>query len=144
MLVSRPTPKLEDYLLSVVRDCLFNIFAATLRNWRASPPSSSWGRVIPQWQRTHLTCFENHWPRKIFKPEEHEVNNSGYYSKKNFVIYIGNFSLLGYLFLGGLLRWAGYVIWMKYKKYVTNFGGNMSWKYPHWKQSDRRMTTLWG
>jgi hypothetical protein len=26
----RPTPKLEDYLLSAVRDCLFNIFAATL------------------------------------------------------------------------------------------------------------------
>jgi len=26
----RPTPKLEDQPLSVVRDCLFNIFAATL------------------------------------------------------------------------------------------------------------------
>ena len=26
----RPTPKLEDHLLSAVRDCLFNIFAATL------------------------------------------------------------------------------------------------------------------
>jgi hypothetical protein len=26
----RPTPKLEDHPLSVVRDCLFNIFAATL------------------------------------------------------------------------------------------------------------------
>jgi hypothetical protein len=25
------TPKLEDHLLSAVRDCLFNIFAATLR-----------------------------------------------------------------------------------------------------------------
>jgi len=29
MLVPRPTPKLEDYPLSAVRDCLFNIFAAT-------------------------------------------------------------------------------------------------------------------
>jgi len=27
----RPTPKLEDHPLSAVRDCLFNIFAATLR-----------------------------------------------------------------------------------------------------------------
>jgi len=26
----RPTPKLEDHPLSAVRDCLFNIFAATL------------------------------------------------------------------------------------------------------------------
>ena len=30
MLAPRPTPKLEDYPLSAVRDCLFNIFAATL------------------------------------------------------------------------------------------------------------------
>jgi hypothetical protein len=27
----RPTPKLEDHTLSAVRDCLFHIFAATLR-----------------------------------------------------------------------------------------------------------------
>jgi len=32
LLALRPTPKLEDRLLSAVRDCLFNIFAATLRN----------------------------------------------------------------------------------------------------------------
>jgi hypothetical protein len=30
LLAPRPTPKLEDHLLSAVRDCLFNIFAATL------------------------------------------------------------------------------------------------------------------
>jgi hypothetical protein len=30
LLVPRPTPKLEDHPLSAVRDCLFNIFAATL------------------------------------------------------------------------------------------------------------------
>jgi len=29
-LVFRPTPKLKDHLLSALRDCLFNIFAATL------------------------------------------------------------------------------------------------------------------
>jgi hypothetical protein len=32
----RPTPKLEDHPLSAVRDWLFNIFAAPLRNWRTS------------------------------------------------------------------------------------------------------------
>jgi hypothetical protein len=32
----RPTPKLEDHSLSAVRDCLFNIFAATLRTRRTS------------------------------------------------------------------------------------------------------------
>jgi len=30
LLAHRPTPKLEDHPLSVVRDCLFNISAATL------------------------------------------------------------------------------------------------------------------
>jgi hypothetical protein len=34
LLAPRPTPKLEDHPLSAVRDCLFNIFAATLQNWR--------------------------------------------------------------------------------------------------------------
>jgi hypothetical protein len=29
--VPRPTPKVEDHSLSAVRDCLFNIFPATLR-----------------------------------------------------------------------------------------------------------------
>ena len=30
LLAPRPTPKLEDHLLSDARDCLFNLFAATL------------------------------------------------------------------------------------------------------------------
>jgi len=30
LLAPRPTPKLEDHALSAVRDCLFNLFAATL------------------------------------------------------------------------------------------------------------------
>jgi len=30
LLTPRPTPKLEGHPLSTVRDCLFNIFAATL------------------------------------------------------------------------------------------------------------------
>jgi hypothetical protein len=33
LLAPRPTPKLEDHPLSAVRDCLFNIFAATLHIW---------------------------------------------------------------------------------------------------------------
>jgi hypothetical protein len=32
LLAQRPTTKLEDHPLSAVRDCLFNIFAATLQN----------------------------------------------------------------------------------------------------------------
>jgi hypothetical protein len=34
LLAARPTPKLEDHPFSAVRDCLFNVFSATLRNWR--------------------------------------------------------------------------------------------------------------
>ena len=30
LLAPRPTPKLEDHPLSAVRDCVFNLFAATL------------------------------------------------------------------------------------------------------------------
>jgi hypothetical protein len=33
-LVPRPTPKMEDYPLSAVCDCLFNVLAATFHNWR--------------------------------------------------------------------------------------------------------------
>jgi hypothetical protein len=53
--VVSPTPKLEDHPLSAVRDCLFNIFAATLHTWRPSPPSATWGRAMPWWQGTNLT-----------------------------------------------------------------------------------------
>jgi hypothetical protein len=55
-LAPRPTPKLEGHPWSAVRDCLFNIFAATLHIWRPSPPSATWGRAMPWWQGTHLTC----------------------------------------------------------------------------------------
>jgi hypothetical protein len=33
LLTPRPTPKMEDHSLLAVRDCLFNIFAATLHIW---------------------------------------------------------------------------------------------------------------
>jgi hypothetical protein len=32
VLAPRPNPKLEDHYMSAVRDCLLNIFAATLHN----------------------------------------------------------------------------------------------------------------
>jgi hypothetical protein len=60
-----PTPKLEDHPLSAVRDCLFNIFAATLHIWRPSPPSTTWGRAMPWWQGTHLTWNLNAYHCKI-------------------------------------------------------------------------------
>jgi hypothetical protein len=45
-LVPRPAPKQEDHPLSSVRDCLFDIFAATLHIWRPSPPSATCGRAM--------------------------------------------------------------------------------------------------
>jgi hypothetical protein len=45
----------HDHPLSAVRDCLFNIFAATLHIWRPSPLSATQGRTMPWWQWTHLT-----------------------------------------------------------------------------------------
>jgi hypothetical protein len=34
LLAPRPNPKLEDHPLLAVHDCLFNVLAATLHNWR--------------------------------------------------------------------------------------------------------------
>jgi hypothetical protein len=47
----RQNTKLEDHPLSVVRDCLFNIFAATLHIW-SHPPSATWGCAMPWWRGT--------------------------------------------------------------------------------------------
>jgi hypothetical protein len=61
LLALRPTPNLEDHPLSAVRDCLFNIFAAALHNWKAFPPTATWGRAMPWWQGTHLTWLPTTW-----------------------------------------------------------------------------------
>jgi hypothetical protein len=45
LLAPRPTPKIKDHPLSAVRDCSFNIFAATLHIWRPSPHGSIWLRI---------------------------------------------------------------------------------------------------
>jgi len=42
LLAPRPTPKLEDHPVSSVRDCLFNIFVATLHR-EAVPPTAPRG-----------------------------------------------------------------------------------------------------
>jgi hypothetical protein len=34
LLAPRPTPQMEDHPMSAVRDCLFNVFAATLHIWK--------------------------------------------------------------------------------------------------------------
>jgi hypothetical protein len=36
--------------MSALRDCLFNIFAATLHTWRVVPPSATWGCAMLWWQ----------------------------------------------------------------------------------------------
>jgi len=46
VLAPRPTPNMEDHPFSVVHDCLFNIFIATLH----VPPSATWPRFMPWWQ----------------------------------------------------------------------------------------------
>ena len=52
-----PTHKLEDHPLSAVRDCLFNIFAATLPVWRPLAPSATWRRAMPLWQGFNCNSF---------------------------------------------------------------------------------------
>jgi len=58
---SPPNYELEDHHLSTLRDCLFNIFAAT-HNIRSSFISPvNWGRATPWWQATHLTLLWRRW-----------------------------------------------------------------------------------
>jgi hypothetical protein len=52
LLAPRPTSNQEDHPLLTVRDCLFNLFAATLHIWRPSP-SATWRHAMPWWQGTH-------------------------------------------------------------------------------------------
>jgi hypothetical protein len=60
LLAPRPTSKVEDHPLSVVRDCLFSMFAATLHTWRPSPQTATRGRALPWWQglseSDHVFC----------------------------------------------------------------------------------------
>jgi len=44
LLAPRPTPKLEDHPSSAVRDCLFNLFAATLLIGGRSSIRNLWTR----------------------------------------------------------------------------------------------------
>ena len=58
LLTPRPNPKLEDHPLSAVRDCLFNIFAATLHTAGRSSIRNLWTHhaVVTG---THLSHMEN-------------------------------------------------------------------------------------
>jgi hypothetical protein len=58
LLAPCPTSKLEDFLLSAVCSCLFNIFAATLHILRLSPLSTTQGHAMLGWQ-THIICHLN-------------------------------------------------------------------------------------
>jgi len=49
-LSSRRNPKLEVHPLSAVRDCLFNVFEASVHVCRPSSPSGIWWRTKPCWQ----------------------------------------------------------------------------------------------
>ena len=55
LLAPRPTPKLEDHPLSDVRDCLFDIFAATVHiGGRSSIRQLRTRHAVVTW--THLSC----------------------------------------------------------------------------------------
>jgi hypothetical protein len=53
LLAPSPTPKLENHPFYAVRDCFFSILTATFHIWRPSPPSATWGRAMPWWQKNH-------------------------------------------------------------------------------------------
>jgi hypothetical protein len=66
------TLKVEEHALSAVRNCLSNVFAATLYIWRHFPPSTTWGHTMPWWQGIHLTWK---WSNMIKKKIQQFVSN---------------------------------------------------------------------
>jgi len=58
LLAPRPTLKLEEYPLSAVRDCLFNIFADTLHLGGRSSIHNLSTRLL--WWQGHT--YHGHWP----------------------------------------------------------------------------------
>jgi hypothetical protein len=55
----RPTPKLEDSPLSAVRDCLFNIFAATLHPQPEDAPCRGFLRIFVTLGRSRRRWVDN-------------------------------------------------------------------------------------
>jgi len=49
LLAPRPNSIVRYHPLSVVHDCLFNIFKATQRMLILSPPSATWGQAMALW-----------------------------------------------------------------------------------------------
>jgi len=58
LLAPRPTPKLEDHTLSAVRDCSFNIFAATHHTGGRSSIRN------PRTRRAVVTGTHLSWPQE--------------------------------------------------------------------------------
>jgi hypothetical protein len=73
LLASRPTPKLEYHPLLSVRDCLFNIFAATPHIWRPPPPSATRGWAMPWWQ---VPTKRQKTPKTPHKFDSHQFRKS--------------------------------------------------------------------
>jgi hypothetical protein len=66
LLAPRPTPKLEDYALSAVRDCLFKLFAATLHiGGRSSIRNLRTRHTVVT--GTHLSWPKSHYERILAK-----------------------------------------------------------------------------
>jgi hypothetical protein len=74
LLAPRTTSKLEDHPLSDFRDCLFNIFAATLHTWRVSPPSATWGRAMPWWLLNNYRTIGDSITNLILRHPHHPVS----------------------------------------------------------------------
>ena len=81
LLAYRPTPKLEDHPLSAVRDCLFNIFSATLHIWRPflhpQPEDASCrgDRDPPCHSRAHKKYCESYTEFRILPTKKAHLHN---------------------------------------------------------------------
>jgi hypothetical protein len=80
MIAPSPTPNLKNNPLSAARDCLLNMFVATLHIWRPSPPSATRGRAMPWWQVTQYfrRCWKDGFSCELCRGKKEAVPSTNY------------------------------------------------------------------
>ena len=83
LLALRPSPKPKDYPLSAVRDCLFNIFAATIHpcTYECNVNSINYVKAVNTWNVQHQCILIEYKSTGIPVTRNHRINMYGSWVK---------------------------------------------------------------
>jgi hypothetical protein len=147
LLAPRPTPKLEDHLLSAVHDCVFNIFAATLHIWRPflhpqpEDAPSLVGRDFTKTEYNYITSVYKMWndvflpviskSKQILRPwQTDKVKLVPWDTDSDEIYFISVAAMMGVVILRLLLNFIttfrGAHIFQKFRKYLQIQGTIMA------------------